>query len=202
MFNSTPMSRPIVAGFRSMYPVLVARNTSFAPGSLLAGRRLFERSRSTQPIYPLAPVGVTAALAAAEDPSTIPRPTIFEEFSLANRVAIVSGGNRGLGLEMALALCEARARAVYCVDLPATPSVEWERTRAYVQCMGGGMRLEYISADVRDQRGIWDKVAQVGDREGRVDICVAAAGVLGPQKDCLEYPAEEFEEVEDSRADC
>ena len=150
---------------------------------------------------PPAPVGVSAALALADEPATLPRPTLFDEFSLSGRVALVSGANRGLGLEMALALCEARARAVYCIDLPTTPSVEWKCTRAYVQRMGGGARLEYISADVRDQACIWEQVSQIGDREGRVDVCVAAAGVLGQHIDCLEYPAKQFEEVGGSHID-
>lgn len=84
-----------------------------------------------------------------------PAPTLFaHEFSLADRVALVSGGNRGLGLEMALALVEAGARAVYCVDLAKEPSAEWEAVRAYaarLQNKGGEGRLEYVSGDVTDQ---------------------------------------------------
>src|ERR1700683_2293609 len=52
-----------------------------------------------QSVSPLAPIGVQAALHYAEagastDPVVAPRPKIFEEFSLAGRVAVVSGGNR------------------------------------------------------------------------------------------------------------
>jgi len=143
----------------------------------------------------MAPLGVSAALQASSDPSLVPRPKIFDEFSLQDRVGIVSGGNRGLGLEMALALCEAGARAVYCVDLPAKASEEWESTREYIRRMGNGSRLEYICADVTDQKGIWGKVAEVGEMEGRVDVCIAAAGILKAHTDCLEYPAEQFREV-------
>jgi hypothetical protein len=145
---------------------------------------------------PLTPLGVNAALQASSDPSIIPRPKIFDEFSLQDRVGIVSGGNRGLGLEMALALCEAGARAVYCLDLPVKASEEWEATRDYVRRMGqGSSRLEYVSADVRDQQGIWAIVAEIGEVEGRVDVCVAAAGILKAHTECLEYPAEQFREV-------
>jgi len=156
----------------------------------------------TQSVSPLAPIGVQAALHYAEagastDPALAPRPKIFEEFSLAGRVAVVSGGNRGLGLEMALALCEAGSKAVYCVDLPKVPSAEWEATREFVKGLGNGSRVEYVSADVRDQRGLWDKVEQMADKEGRMDICIAAAGVLKAHQDCLNYPAEEFREVVD-----
>ena len=84
-----------------------------------------------------------------------PTPTLFtHEFSLADRVALVSGANRGLGLEMALALVEAGARAVYCVDLAKDPSPQFEKVRDYASRLsgkGGEGRMEYISGDVTDQ---------------------------------------------------
>ena len=53
----------------------------------------------------IGPIGVQAALKAANDASFTPRRTLLShEFSLSNRVAIVTGGQRGLGLEMAAAL--------------------------------------------------------------------------------------------------
>ncbi len=82
-------------------------------------------------------------------------PTLFtKEFSLADRVALVSGGNRGIGLEMALALVEAGTRIVYCVDLPEKPGDEFTKVREYasqLKDMGGEARLEYVSANVTDQ---------------------------------------------------
>ena len=84
-----------------------------------------------------------------------PQPTLFShEFSLADRVALVSGANRGLGLEMALALIEAGSRAVYCIDLPKEPGEEWTKVRDYAAKMEGKKgegRLEYVSGDVTDQ---------------------------------------------------
>lgn len=35
----------------------------------------------------------------------------------------------------------------------------------------------------------------IGDKEGRLDVCVAAAGILKQDIDCLEYPAETFKQV-------
>ena len=150
---------------------------------------------SAQSVSPLAPIGVSAAIQAAKDPNFVVKPKIFDEFAVADRVGIVSGGNRGLGLEMALALCEAGARAIYCFDLPSTPSDEWTKTAEYVKKLGTGSRLEYVSADVRDQKAMWKKAEEIGDREQRLDICVAAAGILKSHTDCLEYPAEQFKEV-------
>ncbi|KAF9036715.1 hypothetical protein BJ165DRAFT_1354220 [Panaeolus papilionaceus] len=145
----------------------------------------------------LAPIGVNAALEAAENPSVQSRPKIFDEFALTDRVGIVSGGNRGLGLEMALALCEAGARAIYCFDLPETPSESWTKTAAFVKKLGNNSRLEYVSVDVRDQQKLWAEAKKIGDKEGRMDVCVAAAGILQQNTDCLEYPASQFEDVID-----
>ena len=71
---------------------------------------------------PLAPLGVEAALKAKEDPSFVPRPKIFDEFALTDRVGLVSGGNRGIGLETAIALAEAGARACVLSHYPQSCS--------------------------------------------------------------------------------
>ncbi|RPD53474.1 sorbose reductase sou1 [Lentinus tigrinus ALCF2SS1-7] len=143
------------------------------------------------------PVGVARALEASSSNDT--DPTLFkQEFSLADRVALVTGGNRGIGLELALALVEAGTRAVYCVDLPEAPGDEFAKVREYASQLkgtGGEARLEYISADVTDQNAMWKIGEAVGDREGRMDVCVAAAGILRGDTLCLTYPAKQFEEV-------
>ena len=144
-----------------------------------------------QSVSPLAPIGVNAAL----DPSVQPRPKIFDEFALTDRVGIVSGGNRGIGLEMALTLCELGARVVYCLDLPETPSEEWQKTKEYVVKLGNNSRLEYISVDVTDQDKVWKIGEDIGNKEKRMDVCVAAAGIVKGHTDCLEYPAKQFQEA-------
>ncbi|KAF8999308.1 NAD-binding protein [Cyathus striatus] len=149
----------------------------------------------------LAPLGVAAAVAHSKgDESIPPKPKIFQEFSLTDRVALVSGANQGLGLEMALALVEAGARAVYCVDLNE-PSEEWNATRKWVDLMRekGEIkgRLEYRQGDVTDQMGMWKIGEEIGDLEGRMDVGVAAAGIPSTHTDCLDYPAEHLRKVLD-----
>lgn len=163
-------------------------------------RRMFQTTTAmlhapvNQSSSPLAPLGVSAAIQAAADPKVVPRPKIFEEFSLKDQVGIVSGGNRGLGLEMALALCELGAQAIYCLDLPSEPSKEWKSTEYFVKKLGG--RIEYVSADVRDQRGMWDKVKVIGDKEGRMDVCITAAGIIPKvHEEAIEYPHGPYQEV-------
>ncbi|KAF7795313.1 hypothetical protein EIP86_006468 [Pleurotus ostreatoroseus] len=151
------------------------------------------------------PVGVAAALAAAsadtQGPS--PSPTIFtHDFSLADRVALVSGGNSGIGLEIALGYLEAGARAVYCVDIAQEPSDAWRAAQKYAAALKlpgerEAGRLEYVCGDVTDQDRMWKIAEEIGDKEGRFDVCVAAAGVPTKNIDCLDYPAEEFRRVLD-----
>ncbi|KAI0345829.1 NAD(P)-binding protein [Trametopsis cervina] len=158
---------------------------------------------AVQPSY--GPVGVAAALQASpNDPP--PTPTLLtREFSLSSRVALITGANSGLGLEASLALLEAGARAVYCVDLPKEPGEEWEAVRRYAGRLAlareggrgtGEGRMEYVCADVRDQEGMWKVGEMIGEREGRLDVCVAAAGVPHVA-DCLDIPAAQFSKVMD-----
>ncbi|KAI5116665.1 hypothetical protein M0805_007837 [Coniferiporia weirii] len=160
-------------------------------------------SQTLKPQFPkaqsassLGPIGVEAALRAASDPSFKPRATLLEkEFSLAGRVAVVTGGQRGLGLEMAEALAEAGA-TVYCLDLPIKPDDSFSATQSYVSKLGlaDGARLEYASVDVTDQKAIWDLVEKIANKEKRIDVCVAAAGILKGEE-CLDHSSEVFEQL-------
>ncbi|TBU47939.1 NAD(P)-binding protein [Dichomitus squalens] len=158
----------------------------------------------TGPLPPYGRVGVARALEASPTAGThsSPTPTIFaNEFSLADHVALVSGANRGIGLEMALALVEAGARSVYCLDLPQTPGEEWMKVNEFAKKLkgtGGEGRLEYISGDVTDQVGqeaMWTIGKTIGDREGRLDVCIAAAGTLKSDTPCLTYPEKQFKQA-------
>ncbi|KAI0747248.1 hypothetical protein C8Q80DRAFT_1104704 [Daedaleopsis nitida] len=140
--------------------------------------------------------GVARALATS--PSSEPlSPTLFtEEFSLKDRVALVTGANRGIGLEAALALAEAGARAVYCLDLPREPGEEWTKVQSFVARMGLG-RFEYVCGDVRDQDAMLKLGETIGEKEGRMDVCVAAAGIAMNQESFLTVRGKDFQDVMD-----
>ncbi|KAF8753801.1 NAD-binding protein [Rhizoctonia solani] len=118
-------------------------------------------------------VGVAAALKAASDPSFTPKKTLFDEFSLKGRVAIAGA-------------------TVYALDLPQSPGDDFVATADYTRKLGS--TLKYVSMDVTDQQSVWDKVAEIGDAEKRVDVCVAAAGVSG-ESDCLVYKADDIHRI-------
>jgi len=145
-----------------------------------------------------APSGVAAALASAP-----PARTSFKLFSLLGKVALVTGGHRGIGLELSLALAEAGA-VVYCLDLAAKPDDEWLKVQNYAAQLSGmdpndpnkKGRLEYVNGDVTDQAQMWSIAEDIAKKEGRLDICLANAGILGGG-DCLDYSADDFRKVID-----
>lgn len=108
------------------------------------------------------------------------------EFSLANKIVLVSGAARGLGLIQAEALLEAGA-VVYALDRLPTPSDEFKK----VQKRAGeelGTRLEYKQIDVRDVPGLNVVVDEIASTEGRIDGLIAAAGIQ-QETPALEYKA-------------
>ena len=40
-----------------------------------------------------------------------------------------------------------------------------------------------------------EDLEKIAEKEGRMDACIAAAGILQSAKDCLEYPAADFQKV-------
>ncbi|KAF9478946.1 NAD(P)-binding protein [Pholiota conissans] len=132
----------------------------------------------------------------------------IELFTLKDRVCVITGAERGLGLEMALAYAEAGA-IVYCLDLPPAPSEEFKRIQQYVSAQSptvvgkeqGGQtlakgRIEYATCDVTKQDAVWALVNKIADKEGRLDICVACAGILR-SAEVLEYKAADFQKIMD-----
>ncbi|EJD00702.1 NAD-binding protein [Fomitiporia mediterranea MF3/22] len=141
-------------------------------------------------------VGVEAAVRAAADPTISPIPTLLQkEFSLEGRVAIVTGGRRGLGLEMAAALAEAGA-TVYCLAASEAPTEDWLATQAYISKLSlvKSARLEYARVDVSNQTAVWEVIEAIAKREGRLDICVASAGIA-EFVPCLDMTADQYERI-------
>jgi gluconate 5-dehydrogenase len=98
-------------------------------------------------------------------------PTISELFDLRGRVAIVTGGSRGLGQEMAEGLAEAGAALMLCARRQEwlTPTVEAMRAR--------GFRVEGTLCDVAKAADVQAVVDATVAAFGKVDILINNAGI-------------------------
>ena len=92
-------------------------------------------------------------------------------FDLTGRVAIVTGGSRGLGLEMAAGLAEAGASLMLCARRE-----EW-LTPAIADLRGRGFTVEGMTCDVANTTDVQAVVDQTIAAYGRLDILVNNAGV-------------------------
>ena len=96
---------------------------------------------------------------------------VKELFDLTGRVAIVTGGSRGLGKEMAEGLAEAGASLMLCArrDEWLTPTLEEFRER--------GFNVEGLLCDVANPEHVQAVVDKTLNAFGKVDILVNNAGV-------------------------
>jgi 3-oxoacyl-[acyl-carrier protein] reductase len=92
--------------------------------------------------------------------------------SLHHRVALVTGGGRGLGREMVLALAGA---GCHVAILGNTESPELNRTLAEASTLGDGDCMA-LRADVSDYAACERAVRQAMARFGRIDVLVNNAG--------------------------
>lgn len=114
--------------------------------------------------------------------------TIQQLFDLTGKTALVTGGSRGLGLQMAHALGEAGAR----VMLSARKADELEAAMQELQ--DAGIDARWIAADCAQEADIHRLGAETLERMGDVDILVNNAGAAwgAPAED---HPLEAWDKV-------
>jgi gluconate 5-dehydrogenase len=117
--------------------------------------------------------------------------SIQQLFNLAGRVAIVTGGSRGLGLEMAEGLAEAGAALMLCARREEwlTPALDEFRKRA--------VRAEGMVCDVTNPEQVQSVVDATMKAFGRVDILINNAGISWGERPEM-MPFEKFKKVLDT----
>jgi NAD(P)-dependent dehydrogenase (short-subunit alcohol dehydrogenase family) len=101
----------------------------------------------------------------------------FPQQPLAGRAALITGGNRGLGLEIARAFVDAGAAVMLCArdgdQLEAAGRELAARAR-------GGQAVSWRAADVTDPSDVEAVVAHALRELGHLHVLVNNAGVYGP----------------------
>jgi len=101
--------------------------------------------------------------------------SVKDLFDLTGKVALVTGGSRGLGLEMATALGEAGAGVAITArrDQWLTPAEEELRAK--------GINVLAVTCDVSNSDQVTAAVRAAVDRFGRLDVLINNAGITWGQ---------------------
>ena len=95
-------------------------------------------------------------------------------FSLDGRVAIVTGGSRGIGFEIAKAMHDSGAQIIIA-----------DRLREDGEAAAAALGAEFVETDVTDSESVRRLAEQTVARHGRIDILANIAGIA------LNTPSEE-----------
>jgi len=114
--------------------------------------------------------------------------TVQQLFDLTGQVALVTGGSRGLGLQMAHALGEAGAK----IMLSSRKAADLEQASAELQ--DAGIDARWIAADCGKPEDIARLAAETRERMGPIDILVNNAGATwgAPAED---HPLDAWDKV-------
>ena len=96
---------------------------------------------------------------------------VTELFDLTGKVAVVTGGSRGLGKDMAIGLGEAGAKVAI------TARREQWLNPTYEEMEGLGIECLALKSSVSNQEDVRRIVAETVDKWDRIDILVNNAGI-------------------------
>ena len=105
------------------------------------------------------------------------------------RIAFVTGGGSGIGLETALTLADLGADVAVLDWTPGAAAAAAERIEQV------GRRALAIEGDTGDEQTVVDAFAATRRTLGDIDAAIACAGVLGEGGPVFETPVEDFEHV-------
>jgi len=113
---------------------------------------------------------------------------VLDSFSLAGKVALVTGCNTGLGQGMAVALAEAGC------DIVGVNYADADNTPQLVEATG--RKFHAIQADLSQSEAIPRVVDQAISMAGRIDVLVNNAGIIR-RNDALEFSEKDWDDVMD-----
>jgi NAD(P)-dependent dehydrogenase (short-subunit alcohol dehydrogenase family) len=113
----------------------------------------------------------------------------YRPFDLTGKVALVTGGNGGIGFGMVEALAQAGA------DVVIWGSNGKKNTAAAEALKDSGVRVLTQVVDVADENAVREGMAEAVRQMGRIDTVVANAGIGGGASSFAEFPTETYRRV-------
>jgi NAD(P)-dependent dehydrogenase (short-subunit alcohol dehydrogenase family) len=108
---------------------------------------------------------------------------------LANKVAIVTGGSKGIGRAICLSLAQEQATVV------VTDVLDDDGHQVVREITAAGGAAEYHRLDVTSEADVARVFAEVQNTRGKVDVLVNNAGIAGVDKPTHEITEEEWDRV-------
>jgi NAD(P)-dependent dehydrogenase (short-subunit alcohol dehydrogenase family) len=112
----------------------------------------------------------------------------YKPFDLAGKVALVTGGNRGIGFGFAEALAQAGASVAIWGSNAANNTEAEKKLSTYG-------KAKAWTVNVADEKAVAEAMLDVVKVFGRVDTVIANAGVGGGGKSFAEFPTETYRRV-------
>lgn len=113
----------------------------------------------------------------------------YAPFDLSGKVALVTGGNRGIGLGMARALARSGA------DVVVWGTSDRHNATALEELGQMGVRAKAQKVDVADEAAVIAGMSDAVTAMGRVDTVIANAGIGGGARSFSEMPVETWRRV-------
>ena len=113
----------------------------------------------------------------------------YGPFDLTGKVALVTGGNGGIGLGMAEALAQAGASVV----IWGTSEEKNARALAALQAHSGTAEARRV--DVSDEQQVVDEMARAAETHGRIDSVIANAGIGGGARSFSDFDTAQYRRV-------
>lgn len=113
----------------------------------------------------------------------------FKPFDLSGKVALITGGNSGIGLGMAEGLAQAGADVCIWGTNPDKNARALEQLKQY------GTRVSERICDVSDEAAVDRAFAETVEEFGRVDGCFANAGVGGRGTPFDQFTTDEWRKI-------
>jgi NAD(P)-dependent dehydrogenase (short-subunit alcohol dehydrogenase family) len=102
----------------------------------------------------------------------VTRAALRQRFTFKDKVVVITGGSRGLGLEMARVFGRKGARIALIARNAATLEA------AIIELERSGVHAMAIPCDVRDESEVQAAIGSVASRFGRIDVLVNNAGII------------------------